>query len=207
MKIITDKTKLKIPVEATKVTQQQIDDITTVLTTELEKHNGYGLSTNQLGITDVRACIINVIEPMVLINPRIVEVSNEQIVYIESCLSLPNTMKKPVKTVRYEKVVVECDNLGKVEFAPDYVEGRKWKNSQEYWEDVALLECVCVQHEIDHLNGKLITDTDRRYTGMIRAPKKYGRNERVMVKLPSGQTEFMKYKQALPFLELGAEIL
>ena len=37
--------------------------------------------------------------------------------------------------------------------------------------------------------------------------KKYGRNERVMVKLSDGSTEFMKYKKAQPLLLSGAEIL
>ena len=57
-----------------------------------------------------------------------------------------------------------------------------------------MLECVVAQHEIDHLEGRLITD--RRYTTTITRGKKYGRNERVMVKLSDGTTEFMKYKKA-----------
>ena len=68
-----------------------------------------------------------------------------------------------------------------------------------------MLECVVAQHEIDHLEGRLITD--RRYTQTIIKEKKYGRNERVMVKLSDGSTEFMKYKKAEPLLSQGAEIL
>ena len=63
------------------------------------------------------------------------------------------------------------------------------------------------QHEIDHLNGILITDSSRRYTTTVRREKKYGRNERVMVKLQDGSTEFMKYKKAEPLLLVGCEIL
>jgi hypothetical protein len=70
-----------------------------------------------------------------------------------------------------------------------------------------LLECVCAQHEIDHLHGILITDPIRRYTETITRGKKYGRNERVMVKLSDGSTQFMKYKKAQSLLESGAEIL
>lgn len=214
-KIVTDTTKLKQVVPPQKIDQARIDEITEILTQELERHKGFGLSTNQLGIDDVRACIINIIEPMVLINPRILEVSKERVVYIESCLSLPKTMKKPVKTVRFETIKIECDNLGVIEFSPNYVgvddgslpTGRKWQNEDEFWKDQGLLECVCAQHELDHLNGKLITDKDRRYTQTIVAPKKYGRNERVMVKLLDGKTEFMKYKQAIPLIEMGAEIM
>ena len=67
--------------------------------------------------------------------------------------------------------------------------------------------CSGLQHEIDHLNGVLITDSRRIYTTTIRRGKKYGRNERVMVKLSDGSTEFMKYKKAEPLLSQGAEIL
>ena len=141
---------------------------------------------------------------MVLINPIVTEVSKETVAYVEQCLSLDKTMKKPVKTIRHKSFTVECDNLGTVIFSPDSTE---WKDSNEFFGDEGLLECVCAQHEIDHLNGILITDTIRRYTTTVTAPKKYGRNERVMVKLPNGNTEFMKYKKAEPLLSIGCEIL
>jgi peptide deformylase len=204
-KLITDVTKLKQVVLPTKLTKERIDEITEILTQELERHKGYGLSTNQLGINDVRACIINVVEPLVLINPRLIKQSDERVVYIESCLSLPKTMSNPLKTGRNKSVVIDTDNLGKVEFGPDT---ETWEDGNDFWSDKGMLECVCAQHELDHLNGKLITDKDRRYTTtLIRKTRKYGRNERVMVKFPDGKTEFMKYKKALPLIEVGAEIL
>jgi hypothetical protein len=52
-----------------------------------------------------------------------------------------------------------------------------------------------------------MTDEKRRYTTTVTSTKKYGRNERVMVKLPDGKTEFMKYKKAEPLLANGCEIL
>ena len=65
--------------------------------------------------------------------------------------------------------------------------------------------CWQWQHEIDHLDGILITDEIRKYTQTITKKKKYGRNERVMVKL-SGETEFMKYKKVVePLLLEGVE--
>jgi hypothetical protein len=116
-------------------------------------------------------------------------------------------MRKPVKTVRHKSFTVECDNLGTVVFSADIEEGKEWKDSNEFFSDEGLLECVCAQHEIDHLDGILITDSSRRYTTTVTREKKYGRNERVMVKLPNGDTEFMKYKKAEPLLTVGAEIL
>ena len=204
MRLIKNPNKLKTPLESKPMTQEQIDEISTTLLTELTRHGGIGLSANQIGL-DVRACVINVKEPLVLINPVVTEVSQDTVAYVEQCLSLDKTMKKPVKTVRHKSFTVECDNLGTVIFSPDQKE--PYKDSNEFFSDEGLLESVCAQHEIDHLNGILITDKIRRYTTTVTAPKKYGRNERVMVKLPNGDTEFMKYKKAEPMLNLGAEIL
>ena len=205
MKLIKKESQLKTPLIAKPMSKKEIDSISTTLLTELTKHGGIGLSANQIGL-DIRACVINVKEPLVLINPRVIDVSKETVAYVEQCLSLDKTMRKPVKTVRRKSFTVECDNLGTVIFSPDNTES-EWKDSNEFFSDEGLLECVCAQHEIDHLNGVLITDSSRRYTTTIIAPKKYGRNERVMVKLPDGSTEFMKYKKAEPLLSVGCEIL
>ena len=202
MKLIQDPSKLKTKIEPTPFTQEEIDEISVTLLQELKKHGGIGLSANQIGINK-RACVINVKEPLVLINPRVVEVSEESVVYVEQCLSMPKTMRKPVQTVRFKTLTVECDNLGTVIFSPDSKE--EWKTSEEFYNDEGMLECVVAQHEIDHLEGRLITD--RRYTQTITRGKKYGRNERVMVKLSDGTTKFIKYKLAEPLLLQGAEIL
>tara|TARA_B100000900_G_scaffold400940_1_gene405104 strand:- start:3856 stop:4473 length:618 start_codon:yes stop_codon:yes gene_type:complete len=205
MKLIKDPKKLKGIVQPKPMNQEEIDKVSTTLLQELKRHGGIGLSANQIGL-DIRACVINVKEPLVLINPRVTEASEDTVAYVEQCLSLDKTMRKPVKTVRHKSFTLECDNLGTVIFSPDSETGT-WENSDEFFNDEGLLECVCAQHEIDHLNGILITDSKRRYTTTIVREKKYGRNERVMVKLPNGDTEFMKYKKAEPLLTKGAEIL
>jgi len=203
MNLIKDPSKLKKVIQPKPMTQEEIDDVSIKLLEGLAKFGGVGLAANQIGL-DVRAFVINVKEPLVLINPKVVEVSNEVVAYVEQCLSIPKTMSKPVKTIRHKSFTVECDNLGTVIFSPDE---SQWKTSNDFFSDQGLLECVVAQHEIDHLNGVLITDSIRRYTTTVIAPKRYGRNEMVMVKLPDGKTEFMKYKKAEPLLKLGCEIL
>ena len=205
MRLVKEPNKLKKAIEPKSMNQQEIDEISTTLLQELKKHGGIGLSANQIGL-DVRACVINVKEPLVLINPKVTQVSDDTIAYVEQCLSIPKSLRKPVKTLRHKSFTVECDNLGTVIFSPDNKES-EWKDSNEFFSDEGLLECVCAQHEIDHLDGVLITDSMRRYTTTIVREKKYGRNERVMVKLSNGDTEFMKYKKAEPLLTQGAEIL
>ena len=204
-KIVQNVSELKKPVTDLPKNKDEQDVIAAALFTSLKKEKGFGLSANQIGI-DKRVCVINIKDPLVLVNPRITNRSEDGMVYIESCLSLPKTMKKPVKTIRSQNITVETDNLGTIEFGPDEPE-KIGTEGHNYFGDEGLLECVVAQHEIDHLDGILITDNDRRYTQTIKRGQKIGRNERVMVKMPDGSTEFMKYKKAQPLLSIGAEIL
>ena len=68
------------------------------------------------------------------------------------------------------------------------------------------LECACIQHEIDHLDG--ITMFDRQFIPkpIIRKSEKIGRNEKVKIKNGS-ETKVLKYKKAEPLLKTGWEII
>ena len=204
-KIVTDTIKLKKVVTDLPKNKSEEEVISPALFTALQKEKGFGLSANQIGV-DKRMCVINIKEPMVLVNPKIVKRSEEAVQYIESCLSLPKTMRKPKNTVRSISISVETDNLGTVEFGPDEKD-KIGEEGHNYFADEGLLECVVAQHEIDHLDGILITDQVRAYNIQRVSEKKYGRNEKVMVKSPEGDTDFMKYKKAVPLLEKGYEIV
>ena len=203
--IVTDKIKLQKVVTDLPKNKSEEDVISAALFTALEKEKGFGLSANQIGV-DKRMCVINIKQPMVLVNPKIVKRSEEAVQYIESCLSLPKTMRKPKNTVRSISITVETDNLGTVEFGPDEKD-KIGSEGHNYFADEGLLECVVAQHEIDHLDGILITDSVRAYNIQRVSEKKFGRNEKVMVKSPDGDTEFMKYKKAVPLLEKGYQIV
>ena len=204
-KIVTDTIKLQKVVTDLPKNKSEEEVISAALFTALEKEKGFGLSANQIGV-DKRMCVINIKEPMVLINPKIIKRSEEAVQYIESCLSLPKTMRKPKNTVRSVSVTVETDNLGTVEFGPDEKD-KIGTEGHNYFGDEGLLECVVAQHEIDHLDGILITDSIRAYNIQRVSEKKYGRNDKVMVKSPDGETDFMKYKKAVPLLEKGYQIV
>jgi len=184
--IITEEAKLKILCEEVKTTKEG-EEIGVQLLKELtESENGIGLAANQIGINK-RVCVINVKEPLVLINPRIVEKSEDQFVFAEGCLSFPG---KHVRTGRYTSVTVEADNHeGKLSFSAD----------SEDMNDA--FECACVQHEIDHLDG--ITMFDRAMVAQPhRAPEKIGRNERVTI-TDGKETKELKWKKAEPLVESG----
>jgi len=203
--IVTDTIKLKKVVTDLPKNKSEEEVISAALFTVLKKEKGFGLSANQIGV-DKRICVINIKEPMVLVNPKIVKRSEDAVQYIESCLSLPKTMRKPKNTVRSISITVETDNLGTVEFGADEKD-KIGLEGHNYFADEGLLECVVAQHEIDHLDGILITDQIRAYNIQRVSEKKYGRNEKVMVKSPEGDTDFMKYKKAVPLLEKGYEIV
>ena len=144
---------------------------------------------------------------MVLINPKIISKENE-INYYEGCLSYPG---KRVRTRRYETVEVSSDTVeGTMIFSGvDTGESRKrsWEiTTDDKKQDRALrtLEAVCVQHEIDHLNG--VVCMDRKIdTTVKRTEKKIGRNRLVTIK-KGDAVRVMKYKRAQTFLNDGYEI-
>ena len=152
-----------------------------------ETKSGIGLAANQVGINK-RVCVINVKEPIVLINPKIVEQSEETFVFPEGCLSFPN---KHIRTTRFVDVVVEADNHeGQLSFSA---------NSEDVND---AFECACVQHEIDHLDGITMFDREFKQVPIKREAKKIGRNEKVMITKGS-ESKTIKYKKAEPLLEDG----
>jgi len=185
--IITEISKLQTICESVSSVEEG-EEIGAQLLKELsESKNGIGLAANQIGINK-RVCVINVKEPLVLINPKIVEKSEETFIFPEGCLSFPNDK---IRTKRHVSIVVEADNHeGQLSFSAD------GKNVNDAF------ECVCVQHEIDHLDG--ITMFDRKFINIpYQAPKSYGRNEKVTI-TDGTETKIIKYKKALPLLESGA---
>ena len=187
--IIKDKNKLKE--KCVPVSIKEGEEIGVRLLHELrESENGIGLAANQIGINK-RVCVINVKEPLVLINPKIVEKSKEQFVFPEGCLSFPDSK---IKTQRHQDIVVEADNhKGKLSFSA---------NSKDIND---AFECVCVQHEIDHLNGITMFDREFKQEPLVRgvnAPKKIGRNEKVTI-TKGTESKVLKYKKAEPMLGDG----
>jgi peptide deformylase len=78
-------------------------------------------------------------DPRVFINPEIVWHSDMEVPYTEGCLSVPE---------QYAEVM-----------RPDRIRAR-WRDEQggEHEEEIGGLLAVCLQHEMDHLNGVLFID-------------------------------------------------
>jgi peptide deformylase len=172
-----------------------------LFTTLNERKDGIGLAANQIGI-DANVAVVNVREPLILINPVIKEQWDE-IDYYEGCLSYP---KKGVHTKRYRNVIIHTEQ----EESDWYFSGAEttqeckgsWEQKgKEEDQQVRILESVCVQHEIDHLNGLTIMDRENK-PKPIRVKKSWGRNE--IVGITDGKTyKEIKYKKAKPLIDSG----
>jgi len=103
---------------------------------------GIGLAATQVNVHE-RVVVMDLSEdqsnPMVFINPEVEVLGEEQLGYEEGCLSVPGFYES---VDRPEKIRVKAlDEHGKpFELEPDG------------------LLAVCIQHELDHLNGKLFVD-------------------------------------------------
>lgn len=100
---------------------------------------GVGLSAPQVG-KSVRVIVVEAEEgkPVVLVNPSILSANGSK-AYEEGCLSFPGQFSKVTSA---EKIEVEYQD----------VKGTKVVRNFEG------LESTAIQHEIDHLNGKLFID-------------------------------------------------
>ena len=106
--------------------------------------NGIGLAAVQVGILK-RILVIDVStkdekkNPICFINPVVKKISNETSIYEEGCLSIPDTF-----------IEIERPKICEVEYID--INGK----SQNIKCDGLL--STCLQHEINHLDGKLIID-------------------------------------------------
>ena len=113
---------------------------------------GIGLAAVQVGVP-IRLLVIDLQEPQdpedpesgtikdpkVFINPEVLWHSDNEVPYTEGCLSVPE---------QYAEVM-----------RPDRIRAR-WQDEKgkAYEEEIEGLLAVCLQHEMDHLNGVLFID-------------------------------------------------
>ena len=106
------------------------------------RNNGIGLAANQVGyarrmfVMDISP---NKNKPMIFINPVIEKKAKEKLTEEEGCLSCPTRL---------------------VEIRRHIYVGLKWfcRHGEEQYKTFYYLSSRVIQHEMDHLNGKLITD-------------------------------------------------
>ena len=105
--------------------------------------NGIGLAAPQVNIHQ-RIIVMDLREdeksnPQIFINPRIIKFSSEKNINDEGCLSIP-------------EFYAEVERPSKIEVEWFDSKGKKLKK------EMTGLLSICMQHEIDHLNGVLFID-------------------------------------------------
>ncbi len=107
---------------------------------------GIGLAAPQIGVLE-RLIVLDCARPddgetprpLVMFNPKVIASSDERNVYEEGCLSIPEQYAE-----------VERPKLVEVEWLD--------RDGKLHKEEFDGLWATCVQHEIDHLDGKLFID-------------------------------------------------
>jgi peptide deformylase len=104
--------------------------------------SGVGLAATQVDVHE-RLIVMDTSDsrdqPLVLINPEIVWASDERAVVEEGCLSVPQVYDK---IERHARVKVQALD----------------REGQPFEMDAEGLSAVCVQHELDHLRGKVFVE-------------------------------------------------
>jgi peptide deformylase len=130
---------------------------------------GIGLAATQVDVHE-QVIVIDVSDTrdqlLVLVNPEIVWASDERQVYDEGCLSVPGIFDGVERPLRVR--VKAQDTSGKL---------------QEF--DAEGLLAVCVQHEMDHLKGKVFVE----YLSPLK-------RNRIKTKLLKEERELKKERQA-----------
>ena len=109
---------------------------------EMYKNNGVGLAANQIGLSN-KIFVIDISNernnPQVFINPIIKKQSKEKLTEEEGCLSCPGQLSNVRRHI--------------------YV-GLKWfcERGKEHYKTFYNFPARVIQHEMDHLNGKLCID-------------------------------------------------
>lgn len=106
---------------------------------------GVGLAAPQVGILQ-RLIVLDCVKeegetprPLVMFNPEIISSSDEMNVYEEGCLSIPENFADVTRPAQVQVRWIDQDG-------------------HEKSEEMDGLWATCVQHEIDHLEGKLFID-------------------------------------------------
>lgn len=137
IRILGDEILKKQAKEVTEMTTK-IEELIDDMFETMYNANGCGLAAPQVGIRKRIVVIDCGDQPLVLINPEILETSGEQTGQ-EGCLSVPGKVGI-VTRPNYAKVKALDENMDEI-----IVEGTE-----------LLARCLC--HEIDHLNGIMYVD-------------------------------------------------
>lgn len=119
-----------------------LEKITSDMLETMYEAKGIGLAATQVDIHE-RIIVIDVSDegndPQIFINPEIIELSGETLDFEEGCLSVPGFREF---VSRPQNATIKAQDI----------------NGNAYQIECEGLLAVCIQHEMDHLQGKLFVD-------------------------------------------------
>ncbi|NLA88739.1 MAG: peptide deformylase [Alcaligenaceae bacterium] len=131
--------KIAKPVE---VVDDRVRQIVSDMAETMYDADGIGLAATQVDIHE-RIVVMDISEErndlLVLINPKIVERSDDKTIFEEGCLSVPGIYDK---VERATEVTVEAQNI----------------DGETFRLEADGLLAICIQHELDHLVGKVFVE-------------------------------------------------
>jgi len=144
IEFLTDKDRiLNKPCEKINEISEEIDNFIEDMRATMHFHRGIAIAAPQVGkslqIIVINAVVFNTQEDIIIINPEIEILSNEQITDMEYCLSFPTGKYK----ARYTEVQIKCLD-------------KKMQNMILYADTP--IKARILQHETDHLKGIILTD-------------------------------------------------
>ncbi len=130
---------LRTPIPPLDVIDHSVVDVAWDISRKLPFANGYALAANQLGHHSPMFGYLDGKKTKFIVNPQITEYSSDMYLFDEGCLSIPN-FYFPIERPR--TVLVKGFDLdgNPIELEASDLLGR------------------IMQHEIDHINGKLVVD-------------------------------------------------
>jgi peptide deformylase len=160
----------------------------------VDNTNGNKLACNQVGINDHRVAVVNIREPLYLVNPEIIG-EEFPIPYISDDLSFP---QKLINTQKYGRIVVKADN-----FKKPITFGVKDSSDETKITDPIIMEACAIQHVVDMLDVKTMYDRVITTPKQVINVKKYYRNDIVTLEKENDQPLKMKHKYTPKYLKEG----
>ena len=124
------------------VVDERIRTLAADLLETMYAESGVGLAATQVDVHE-RVIVMDTSDardrPLVLVNPEIVWASDDRAVAEEGCLSVPQVYDKVGRHARVKVRALDRDG-------------------QPFELDAEGLSAVCVQHEMDHLRGKVFVE-------------------------------------------------
>lgn len=134
--------RLRTTAKVVKEVNESIQNLVKDMLETMYEAPGVGLAATQVNVHK-RVMVIDVSEerdqPQVFINPQVEVLADETGEYEEGCLSVPGFYETVIRPLKIRVKALDA-------------EGKAFKLEPEG------LLAVCIQHELDHLEGKLFVD-------------------------------------------------